>query len=94
MLAYAGPKQHCFFSPDDVCVVAPIRSKPAEFAPGSPGPGAALTGVKYKQEADGNFSHSNLITILNAEGEIVHQRAGLKGGLDEAAAALQAAARP
>ncbi len=54
---------------------------------------AALLGVKYKREADGNFSHSNLITILNAEGEIVHQRAGLKGGLDEAAAALVAAPR-
>lgn len=49
---------------------------------------AALLGVKYKREADGNFSHSNVITILNAEGEIVHQRTGLKGGLDEAAAAL------
>lgn len=49
---------------------------------------AALLGVKYKQEADGGFSHSNLVTILNAEGEIVHQRTGLQGGLDEAAAAL------
>ena len=49
---------------------------------------AALVGVKYKQEADGTFAHSNLITVLNAEGEIVHQRAGLKGGLDETAAAL------
>ncbi len=49
---------------------------------------AALLGVKYKQEADGQFAHSNLITILNAEGEIVHQRAGLQGGLVDAAAAL------
>ncbi len=49
---------------------------------------AALLGVKFKQEADGAFSHSNLLTILNREGEIVHQRQGLKGGLDEAAAAL------
>lgn len=49
---------------------------------------AALLGVKYKQETDGQFAHSNLITILNAEGEIVHQRAGLQGGLAEAAAAL------
>ena len=54
---------------------------------------AALVGVKYKQEADGAFSHSNLLTILNGQGEIVHQRTGLKGGLDEAAAALIAAAR-
>jgi len=34
------------------------------------------------------FSHSNLITVLNAEGEVVHQRTGLKGGLDEAAQAV------
>lgn len=54
---------------------------------------AALLGVKYQQQADGAFSHSNLITILNPQGEIIHQRTGLKGGLDEAAAALAAAAR-
>ena len=54
---------------------------------------AALLGVKYKQEVDGSFAHSNLVTVLNAEGEIVHQRTGLKGGLDEAAAALAAAVR-
>lgn len=49
---------------------------------------AALLGVKYKQEASGSFAHSNLITILNREGEIVHQRTGLQGGLDQAAAKL------
>lgn len=49
---------------------------------------AALLGVKFKREADGNFAHSNLITILSREGVIVHQRLGLSGGLDEAAAAL------
>jgi protein SCO1/2 len=54
---------------------------------------AALLGVKFKRENDGQFAHSNLISILNPAGEIVHQRAGLKGGLDEAAAALALAAR-
>jgi len=54
---------------------------------------AALLGVKYQQDADGMFSHSNLITILNPQGEIVHQRTGLKGGHDEAAAALAATVR-
>ena len=53
---------------------------------------AALLGVKFKQEADGAFSHSNLVTILNPQGEISHQRLGLKGGLDEAATALTATA--
>jgi protein SCO1/2 len=49
---------------------------------------AALVGVKYKRETDGAFSHSNLFTVLNREGEIIHQRIGLQDGLDEAAAAL------
>jgi protein SCO1 len=49
---------------------------------------AALLGVKFKLESSGQFAHSNLITILDAEGEIVHQRAGLQGGLIEAAAAI------
>ncbi|HWA25528.1 MAG TPA: SCO family protein [Lacunisphaera sp.] len=51
---------------------------------------AALLGVKFRREADGNFAHSNLITLLNTEGEIIHQRTGLKGGLAEAAQALAA----
>lgn len=38
---------------------------------------AALLGVKYKEQANGQFAHSNLITVLNQEGEIVHQLAGL-----------------
>jgi len=54
---------------------------------------AALVGVKYRQAADGSFSHSNLLTLLNPKGEIVHQRVGLQGGLPQAAAALAAAAR-
>jgi len=53
---------------------------------------AALLGVKFKRETDGQFAHSNLITILSPDGEIVHQRAGLSGGLDEASAAFTAAA--
>ena len=55
---------------------------------------AALLGVKFKREADGQFAHSNLLTILSPEGEIVHQRTGLRGGLDEAAAALVASGTP
>ena len=38
---------------------------------------AALLGVKYKQDADGQFAHSNVITVLDANGEIVHQQTGL-----------------
>jgi protein SCO1 len=53
---------------------------------------AALLGVKYRLEADGQFAHSNLFTILDREGQVVHQRMGLQGGLPEAAAALVARA--
>lgn len=54
---------------------------------------AALLGVKYQPEPAGGFAHSNLFTVLNRDGEIVHQRTGLSGGLDEALAALVSAGR-
>jgi protein SCO1/2 len=34
---------------------------------------AALLGVRYKQDANGQFMHSNVITILNSQGEVVRQ---------------------
>lgn len=37
---------------------------------------AALLGVNYQRDARGQFTHSMLVTILNHEGEIVHQHAG------------------
>jgi protein SCO1 len=44
---------------------------------------AALLGVRYKQDARGQFAHSNIITVLNAEGEIVHQEVGLLQDISE-----------
>lgn len=38
---------------------------------------AAVLGVKYTQDTNGQFRHSNLITVLNAGGEIVYQQNGL-----------------
>lgn len=38
---------------------------------------AALLGVQYKRSADGQFAHSNVITLLDAAGEISFQQAGL-----------------
>ena len=52
---------------------------------------AALLGVRYKREADGAFSHSNVVTLLNREGEVAHQWTGLKTGLDNAATLISAA---
>jgi protein SCO1/2 len=54
---------------------------------------AMLLGVKYKQDARGQFAHSNLMTVLNAEGEITHQRAGLQGDVSEVAQAVVLAAK-
>jgi protein SCO1 len=59
-------------------------------APGDLRELAAVLGVKYKRDAAGMFEHSNLITVLNTEGEIVHQRAGLEGGLAAVAQAVVA----
>jgi len=36
-----------------------------------------LLGVKFKQDPSGNFAHSNLVTLLNAEGEIAFQEIGI-----------------
>ena len=38
---------------------------------------AALLGVKFKADAQGQFSHSNVITLLNSQGEIIYQETGL-----------------
>ncbi len=54
---------------------------------------AMLLGVKFKQDARGQFAHSNLITVLNPEGEIAHQHAGLSGDVSDAAQAVVVAAR-
>lgn len=44
---------------------------------------AVLLGIQYKKEAAGQFAHSNVITVLDAHGEIVHQQSGLNGDIDE-----------
>lgn len=49
---------------------------------------AMVLGVKYRKGADGQFSHSNVITILNAEGEIAFQQNGLEAGGSELAKKL------
>ena len=38
---------------------------------------AALLGVKFKKDARGQFNHSNMLTVLNAGGEVAHQQVGL-----------------
>lgn len=50
---------------------------------------AALLGVQYKQVSETDFSHSNVITLLNPAGEITHQQQGLGVNPDATIAAIQ-----
>jgi protein SCO1/2 len=50
---------------------------------------AALLGVQFKEDAQGNFSHSNVITLLNADGEIAQQQVGLNTDNHELVAAIK-----
>lgn len=52
---------------------------------------AALLGVNYQKDAKGQFAHSNLITVLNTEGEIIHRQVGLNQEPAETIKALAAA---
>ena len=54
---------------------------------------AMLLGVKFKKDARGQFAHSNLLTLMNAEGEIVHRHGGLNGDISEAAKVFSLAAK-
>lgn len=55
---------------------------------------AALLGVIYKRDANGDFAHSNVITLLNAEGEIVFQQPGLNLPADEIISKLKTLSSP
>ena len=44
---------------------------------------AARLGMKYRNGARGQFGHSNIITVLNADGEIIHQQIGLNSNIEE-----------
>ncbi len=55
---------------------------------------AALLGVIYKKDANGDFAHSNVITLLNAEGEIVFQQPGLNLPADEIISKLKTLSSP
>lgn len=39
---------------------------------------AMLLGIRYKRDQSGGFIHSNVITVLNKAGEIVHRQEGLQ----------------
>lgn len=43
---------------------------------------AAMLGVRYQENAQGEFIHSNQISLLNRNGELVYQRPDLKTSLE------------
>ncbi|NJM55756.1 MAG: SCO family protein [Verrucomicrobiae bacterium] len=55
---------------------------------------AALLGVNYRKDARGQFAHSNLITLLNAGGEVVAQQSGLNQSPDELVRKLNTLVNP
>lgn len=55
---------------------------------------AAVLGIKYKQDAQGQFSHSNVLTLLDASGEIAYQEPGLTLGADEMVRRIEKTVKP
>lgn len=46
---------------------------------------AMLLGVDYSRKRDGHFAHSNLVTLLDGDGKIIHRMEGLNQPVDSAA---------
>ncbi len=49
---------------------------------------SAVLGIRYKKDKNGDFDHSNVITILDKSGAIAHQQVGLRQDPKEAVAKL------
>lgn len=52
---------------------------------------AEILNVKYKQLDNGEFSHSNIISVLNKKGELVYQMQGMGEDLEKIIKTLQEA---
>ena len=55
---------------------------------------SALLGVNYREDSRGQFAHSNLITVLNPQGEIIHQQSGLNHDPAPSIAVIQSVLLP
>lgn len=49
---------------------------------------AAVLGFKYKKEPDGSFSHSNIINVLDENGEVAYQHFGLNQDVQDVIEAI------
>ncbi len=54
---------------------------------------AMVLGISYKRGQNGSFMHSNVITVLNRAGEIVHRHEGLQQDLASTLEAIRRAAQ-
>ena len=54
---------------------------------------ATLLGIRYKRDQSGGFIHSNVITVLNKAGEIVHRHEGLQQDMGSTLAVIRQAAQ-
>jgi len=50
---------------------------------------AAVLGVKYVRLDDGNFTHSNIISVLNKKGEIAYQQKEIRSNIQETIDAIE-----
>ncbi len=50
----------------------------------------ALLGFRYREEPDGGFAHSNLISVLDREGRLVHQSVGIDSTVEDTVGAVRA----
>lgn len=50
---------------------------------------AALLGFRYRQEKEGDFAHSNMMTVLDREGRIAFRALGLDSDVGEAVDAVK-----
>lgn len=50
---------------------------------------AMLLGVEYSKKGDGHFAHSNLVTVLDDAGKIVHRLEGLNQPVDKSAKRIE-----
>ena len=55
---------------------------------------ATLLGITYKRDQQDGFMHSNVLTVLNNAGEIVHRQEGLQQDLTATLEAIRRAAQP
>lgn len=69
-----------------------LNAQPWHFATGSEADVrtlAALLGVRYRKNPAGGYDHSNVVAVLNPQGEIIHRQEGLNRPASDAVAAVR-----